>query len=151
MERRLRTKLVAAVLPLLILLGASAAYAVTISLSSSNIMPIGGTGLVTVNCPATGTPCAVSGVTWTLDTSAPFYVASATVSWTPSLTGTYQVCVNLYDNGNNLLTNGSNCATASGLTGGTATSTTVSFSGTGSSRPNPKDIYKVEVIIVKTA
>ena len=147
MERRLRTKLVAAVLPLLILLGASAAYAVTISLSSSNVMPIGGTGLVTVNCPAQ--PCAVSKVTWTLDTSPPFYVASATVSWTPSQDGDYQVCVNLYGSDGNPLNNGSGCITKR-LPGGTATSTTVPFSGTGSSRPNPRDINKVEVIIVQT-
>lgn len=149
MDRRLTTKLVAAVLPLLILLGASAAYAVTISLSSSNIMPIGGTGLVAVNCP--GTPCTVSQVTWTLDTLAPHYVVKATVSWTPGVSGNYQVCVNLYDMNRNLLNNGSSCTSASGLTGGTATTTDVPFSGSGSSRPDPKNIYSVEVIIVQTA
>jgi hypothetical protein len=125
----------------LLLLAASAAFATAITLSSVNA--IGGTGLVTVNCPAS--PCSVTSVTWGLQAAAPFYVQSATVAWTPSFTGSAQVCVNIYTGASTTPTAGA-CATASGLTSGTATTTTVTFS----TAVNPQAVDKVEVIIAQT-
>jgi hypothetical protein len=126
----------------LLLLAASAAFAVTITLSSGNVNAIGGTGLVAVNCPAS--PCSVTSVTWTLQGVAPFYIQSATVAWTPSFTGSAQVCVNIYTGASTTPTAGA-CATASGLTSGTATTTTVTFS----TAVNPQVVDKVEVIIAQ--
>jgi hypothetical protein len=124
----------------LLLLAASAAFATAITLSSVNA--IGGTGLVTVNCPAS--PCSVTSVTWGLQAAAPFYVQSATVAWTPSFTGSAQVCVNIYDSTSTLKA-GACLSSPQTVTQGSSTTTSFSFSPA----VNPKDIYNVEVIIAQ--
>ncbi|MEM2233686.1 MAG: hypothetical protein QXP81_09145 [Nitrososphaerota archaeon] len=65
-----------------VLLLSYAAYAVLISLSSANIAQLGGTGIVSVNCP-TADPCKVDQVTWTLSGTPP-RVTAVRVTWTPA-------------------------------------------------------------------
>ena len=125
---------------------ASAAFAVQISLSSADIAQIGGTGQVGVNCP--GNPCQVSKVTWTISGTPP-RVTEVKVQWTPAssaTTASYTVYVTLYDNGDNII--GSGSATQSGSSSPPVT-TTVPVSG--SSPIDPKNVYKVEIVIVQTA
>jgi hypothetical protein len=143
----MRRKAIGAVLmAVAALMTAYAAYAVLIGLSSANIAQLGGTGLVSVNCPAAGDPCQVDQVTWTISSTAPFRVTHVNVKWTPAssaATASYTVYVTLYDNANNIV--GSGSATQSGSTTSVTTSVPVS------PNPDPKDVYKVEIVIVQTA
>jgi uncharacterized protein (UPF0333 family) len=122
----------------------SAAFAVQISLSSADIAQIGGTGQVSVNCPAAGSPCQVSKVTWTISGTT-LKVTAVNVQWTPASNApaSYTVYVTLYDNLGNTV--GSGSATQSGSTSSVTTSVPVS------PNPDPKDVYKVEIVIVQTA
>jgi hypothetical protein len=142
----MRRKAIGAVLmALAALMTAYAAYAVLISLSSADIAQLGGTGLVTVNCP-TAAPCQVEQVTWTISSSAPFRVTAVNVKWSPaSSSASYTVYVTLYDNANNVV--GSGSATQSGSSGSVTTSVSVS----GPSPIDPRDVVKVEIVIVQTA
>jgi len=116
-------------------------YAVLISLTPSNVAAIGGTGLVDVRCPASG--CQITKVTWIREPGAPYYVTGARVIWTPAAAGTYTVYVNVYDSGNSIVGSGSATVSVSGTPGATTTEVPLS------PRINPKDIYKVEVIVVE--
>jgi hypothetical protein len=142
----MRRKAIGAVLmALAALMTAYAAYAVLIDLSSADIAQLGGTGLVTVNCP-TAAPCQVEQVTWTISSSAPFRVTAVNVKWSPaSSSASYTVYVTLYDNANNVV--GSGSATQSGSSGSVTTSVSVS----GPSPIDPRDVVKVEIVIVQTA
>jgi len=128
-----------ALLPLLLL--ASAAYAVLINLSSSDVNQLGGTGLVDVNCPAN--PCQVTKVSWVLTSSPPYMVDRVNVQWTTAKSSgaTYNVCVNLYDSSNAFLTGG--CQTQA------ASSSPVTTNVDVSPNADPKDVYRVEVVIVE--
>jgi hypothetical protein len=126
---------------------ASAAFAVEINLSSENIAQLGGTGLVDVNCP-TAAPCQVNQVTWTISSTAPYRVTAVNVKWTPAssaTTASYTVYVTLYDSANNVI--GSGSATQSGSSSPVTTTVPVS----GPSPIDPKNVYKVEIVIVQTA
>jgi hypothetical protein len=119
---------------------------VLISLSSTNIAQIGGTGLVDVNCP--GNPCQVSKVTWTISGSAPYRVTAVNIQWTPAssaATASYTVYVTLYDSANNVI--GSGSATQ----GGSSSPVTTTVPVSGPSPIDPKNVYKVEIVIVQTA
>jgi hypothetical protein len=142
----MRRKAIGAVLmALAALMTAYAAYAVLINLSSADIAQLGGTGLVTVNCP-TAAPCQVEQVTWTISSSAPFRVTAVNVKWSPaSSSASYTVYVTLYDNANNVV--GSGSATQSGSSDSVTTSVSVS----GPSPIDPRDVVKVEIVIVQTA
>jgi hypothetical protein len=140
---RKRKAIGAVLLALAALMTAYAAYAVLIDLSSTNIAQLGGTGQVSVNCP--GDPCQVDQVTWTISGSAPFRVTAVNVKWTPASNApaSYMVYVTLYDNANNVV--GSGSATQSGSTTSVTTSVPIS------PNPDPKNVYKVEIVIVQTA
>ncbi|MEM2693656.1 MAG: hypothetical protein QXW56_09260 [Nitrososphaerota archaeon] len=124
-----------------LLLLAFSAYAVLISLSSSDINQLGGTGLVDVTCPAN--PCQVTKVSWVLTSSAPYKVDKVNVQWTPAKSGSanYMVYVALYDIFNNVISSGS--ASQPGSTSAVTTQVDVAPD------VNPKDVYKVEVVIVE--
>jgi hypothetical protein len=120
---------------------ASAAFAVQIDLSSADIAQIGGTGQVSVSCPAN--PCQITRVTWTLSGTPP-RVTEVKVVWTPaSSSGSYTVYVTLYDGSNNIV--GSGSATQGGSSSSVTTSVSIS------PNPDPKNVYKVEIVIVQTA
>ena len=121
---------------------AYAAYAVLIGVAQ--VAQLGGTGQVSVNCP-TAAPCQVDQVTWTITTTAPFRVTHVNVKWTPAsdAPASYTVYVTLYDSLGNPVGSGSN--TQSGSTTSVTTSVPVS------PNPDPKDVYKVEIVIVQTA
>ena len=125
---------------LALLLAVPAVHAVLISLSTSNVEAIGGTGLVTVRCPTTG--CTIAKVEWGLQSTAPYHVERVLVTWTPAATGSYVMYVNVYDNADNILASGSATVTVQAVQ---AITTTVTLSST----VNPKDVYKVEVIILE--
>ncbi len=119
---------------------ASAALAVQITLTSSDVARIGGTGEVMVYCPAN--PCQVTKVTWTISSVPPFKVTAVNVQWTPATpSGSYTVYVVLYGNSGNVV--GSGSTTQSGSSGPVTTTVNVSS-------VDPKDIYYVEVVIVQT-
>jgi len=121
---------------------ASAAFAVSMGLTSSEVGQLGGTPIVDVNCPAT--PCQVSKVTWTIS-GTPLKVTAVNVQWTPTSSGTgvsYNVYVNLYNSGNSPV--GSGSATQSVPTSGSVT-TTVTLG----SPVDPAVIYKVEIVIAQ--
>ncbi len=128
-----------AVLPLLLL--ATSAYAVLINLNSADINQLGGTGLVDVNCPAN--PCQVTKVSWTLTSAPPYQVDRVNVQWTTAKSSgaTYNVCVNLYDSASTHLTSG--CQTQAASSGSVTTIVDVA------PNVNPKDVYRVEVVIVE--
>jgi hypothetical protein len=143
----MRRKAIGAVLmAVAALMTAYAAYAVLIGLSSANIAQLGGTGQVSVNCP-TAAPCQVDQVTWTISSSAPFRVMAVNVKWTPAsdAPASYTVYVTLYDGSNNIVGSGSAAQT------GAAALVTTSVPVSGPSPIDPKDVYKVEIVIVQTA
>lgn len=120
---------------------ASAALAVQISLGSSDVNQLGGTGLVDVTCPAN--PCQVTKVSWVLTSSAPYKVDKVSVQWTTAKSSgaNYMVYVVLYDSSNNVESSGS--ATQAAASGAVTTQVDVAPD------VDPKDVYRVEVVIVK--
>jgi hypothetical protein len=121
---------------------ASAAFAVTINLTSAEVDQLGGTPIVDVYCPAN--PCQISRVKWVLTSSAPFKVDKVEVVWqTASSTGSYTVCVTLFDNAS---------PTPNAISGGCATQTASSSSVTTNvdvSDADPAQVYKVQIVIVQ--
>jgi len=119
----------------------SAALAVEITLNSTDIDQLGGTGQVDVLCPAN--PCQVNRVKWALTSSAPYMVDRVLVQWqTRETTGaSYTVYVTLRDSSNAIIASGSATQTASS----SPVTTTVDVSPD----RDPKDIYKVEIVIVQ--
>jgi hypothetical protein len=128
------------------LLTVSAAYAASITMSSSNVMALGGTGQVTVDCETGTTSCTVTGLSWTTTgppTAAPT-LNGATITTTFAGTGSnqYTVYVTLYGSGSTVLTS----ASVTGIVGG-STSASVTISGS----VTPSQVISVEVDIVQTA
>jgi hypothetical protein len=123
----------------------TAAYAANISLPSSSVMQIGGTGQVTVNCPAN--PCSISTVAWTINSpsNAAPTATGVQVTWTPAVgTGhTYTVYVTVYNSVPSVIATGS----ASQSTTGSAVTTSVPFGAAISTQ----NVYNVEIDIVQTA
>ena len=126
------------------LLAVSAVYAASITMSSSSVMALGGTGQVTLNCPAS--PCSISSLTWSITgpPSAAPTITGATVTMTLAGTSSnkYTVYVTLYGSGSTVLTS----ASATNIAGA-ATSATVTISGS----ITPAQIQGVEVDVVQTA
>lgn len=134
----MRTLLAAVLLSILLV---AVTYAVTIALNSSDVAQLGGTGLVDVVCPAN--PCQVSRVSWTLTSDPPFKVDKVNVQWTTAKTtgATYTVYVTLYDSANTVISSGSASQSASN----TPVTTVVDVN----QNVDPKDVYRVEVVIVE--
>jgi hypothetical protein len=125
------------------LLTVSVAYAASITMSTTSVMALGGTGQVTLNCPAT--PCSISSLTWGITgppTAAPT-VNQAVVTMTLAGTSSnhYTVYVTLFGSGATVLTSASQANVA-----GASTSATVTISGSIS----PSAIVSVEVDVVQT-
>jgi hypothetical protein len=123
---------------------ASAAFAVTIGLTSADVDQLGGTGNVDVLCPAN--PCQISRVKWVLTSSGPYgpyLVDRVQVNWQTRETSgaSYTVYVTLLDSSNNPISGGS--ATQSAQS--SAVTTTVDVT------PNvdPAQVYKVQIVIVQ--
>lgn len=118
----------------------TASYAVLISLSSTDVNALGGTGLVDVSCPAS--TCQITRVSWTLTTSPPYLVDRVNVQWTTAkpIGATYTVYVVLYDNNNVVVSSGSATQAASPL----QVTTTVDVSNI-----SPSVVYRIEVVIVE--
>jgi hypothetical protein len=119
---------------------ASAAFAVQISLSSSAIDQLGGTPIVDVTCPANS--CQISRVKWVLTSSYPYLVDQVRVQWqTASSTGSYTVCVTLFDDDEDEISGGCATQTASGSPVTTEVDVT----------PNadPAEVYKIQIVIVQ--
>jgi len=110
-------------------------YAVLIELSSSSIDQIGGTGLVEVNGPGS-----VSRVKWSLG-GPPYRVNAVKILWGANSSSTYTVYVTIY--------NGTGSAIASGSASGQGGSGTIETTITLDTSVDPKDICKVEIIIVE--
>jgi hypothetical protein len=120
---------------------ASAAFAVQISLSSSNVDQLGGTPLVDVNCPASS--CQINKVKWELTSS--LKVDKVKVQWqTASTSGSYTVCVTLFNN---------DSPTPSAISSGCATQAASSSPETTtvdvSPDADPAQVYKVQIVIVQ--
>jgi hypothetical protein len=118
---------------------ASAAFAVTIGLTSAEVDQLGGTPIVDVYCPAN--PCQISRVKWVLTSSYPYLVDQVRVDWqTASSTGSYTVCVTLFDASNNPISGG--CATQPASSSPVNTYVDVSDA-------DPAQVYKVQIVIVQ--
>jgi type 1 fimbria pilin len=120
---------------------ASAAFAVEITLSSSNVDQLGGTPIVDVTCPAN--PCQISRVKWVLTSSYPYLVDQVRVDWQTRETSgaSYTVYVTLLDASNNPISGGSATQAAS--------SSPVSTYVNVSPDVNPAQVYKVQIVIVQ--
>ena len=119
---------------------ASAAFAVTIGLTSAEVDQLGGTPIVDVYCPAN--PCQISRVKWVLTSSYPYLVDRVRVDWqTASTTGSYTVYVTLLDSSDNPISGGSATQTAS--------SSPVSTYVDVSPDADPAEVYKVQIVIVQ--
>jgi hypothetical protein len=120
---------------------ASAAFAVQISLSSSAIDQLGGTGNVDVLCPAN--PCQINRVKWVITATPPFQVDKVKVEWqTRETTGaSYTVYVVLRD--------GSNAVISSGSATQAASSSSVTTEVDVSPNADPAEVYKVQIVIVQ--
>jgi hypothetical protein len=120
---------------------ASAAFAVQITLSSSNVDQLGGTQLVDVNCPANS--CQINKVKWELTSS--LKVDKVKVQWqTASTSGSYKVCVTLFDDASpipNAISGG--CATQAADSSSVTTIVDVSPDA------DPAQVYKVQIVIVQ--
>jgi hypothetical protein len=123
------------------LAAASAAYAVLITLASSSIDQLGGTGNVDVLCPAN--PCQISRVKWVITATPPFLVDKVNIDWqTRETTGaSYTVYVTLLDSTNAVVSSGSATQAASNI----PVTTQVDVN------PNadPAQVYKVSIVIVQ--
>jgi hypothetical protein len=120
----------------------SAAFAVEISLSSSDVARIGATPQVEVYCPAN--PCQITRVTWTLSFPPP-RVTAVNIEWSPAATGTYTVYVVLYRSDGTTIAGGYGSTSVTISTLG-PTTTTVDLD----SPVNPAHIYYVEIAIVQS-
>jgi hypothetical protein len=120
---------------------ASAAFAVEITLSSSNVDQLGGTQLVDVNCPANS--CQINKVKWELTSS--LKVDKVKVQWqTASTSGSYTVCVTLFNNASPTPS-----AISSGCETQTASSSPVTTTVDVSPDADPVAVYKVQIVIVQ--
>jgi hypothetical protein len=119
---------------------ASAAFAVEISLLSSNVDQLGGTPIVDVYCPAN--PCQISRVKWVLTSSYPYQVDRVLVQWQTRETSgaSYTVYVTLLDSSNNPISGGSATQAASS----SPVTTNVDVSNV-----DPAQVYKVQIVIVQ--
>jgi hypothetical protein len=118
---------------------ASAAFAVEISLSSSGVDQLGGTGNVDVLCPAN--PCQINRVKWVI-TATPPQVDKVKVVWqTRETSGSYTVYVTLFDSSSNPISSGSATQAASG----SSVTTEVDVSPDA----DPAEVYKVQIVIVQ--
>ena len=125
---------------------ASAAFAVEISLSSSDVARIGATPQVEVYCPSISSgDCKIDRVTWTLSFPPP-RVTAVNIVWSPAATGSYTVYVVLYDNNGNMISNGYGSQPVTISTLGSTTTTVYLASSV-----NPALIKYVEIAIVQTA
>jgi len=112
-------------------------YAVLIDLSPSSIDQIGGTGKVDVQGPGN-----VSRVKWILTSSRPYRVNKVIIRWDANNDDSeYTVYVTIYDNTGSDIAYGS----ASDQGGSDTIETTINLN----TSVDPKDIYKVEIIIVE--
>ncbi len=94
--------------------------------------------MVDVSCPTAGS-CEAT-VSYGLDEN--YDVYQCKVTWTPSFTGEAKVACILYGSSNNKLASGDDTVS---VTSGSQTTTTITFSPS----VDPKDIYKVEVVIME--
>jgi hypothetical protein len=120
---------------------ASAAFAVTIDLTSAEVDQLGGTPIVDVNCPAN--PCQINRVKWVLTSSYPYEVYRVRVDWQTRETSgaSYTVYVTLLDASNNPISGGSATQAAS--------SSPVSTYVNVSPDADPAQVYKVQIVIVQ--
>jgi hypothetical protein len=120
---------------------ASAAFAVTIGLTSAEVDQLGGTPIVDVYCPAN--PCQISRVKWVLTSSYPYLVDQVRVDWQTRETSgaSYTVYVTLLDASNNPISGGSATQAAS--------SSPVSTYVDVSPNADPAQVYKVQIVIVQ--
>jgi hypothetical protein len=120
---------------------ASAAFAVQITLSSSNVDQLGGTPTVEVNCPADS--CQINRVKWELTSSYPYLVDKVKVEWRTRETSSasYTVYVTLLDSSSNPISGGyaTQAADSSSVT------TTVNVSPDA----EPDRVYRVQIVIVQ--
>jgi hypothetical protein len=129
------------------ILTVSAAYAASITMASTAVRAIGGTGQVTINCPMSVT-CSITAVSWTINapgTAAPT-VTGLTLTFGSALSGTtanlYTVYVTLW--------NGVTVQSTGSVAGVTGTSTSASIT-TLSASTTPSQVTSIEVDIVQTA
>jgi len=122
---------------------ASAAFAVTINLTSAEVDQLGGTPIVDVYCPAAGDPCQISRVKWVLTSSYPYLVDRVLVQWQTRETSgaSYTVYVTLLDASNNPISGGSATQAAS--------SSPVTTNVDVSPNADPAQVYKVQIVIVQ--
>jgi hypothetical protein len=119
---------------------ASAAFAVTIGLTSAQVDELGGTPMVDVNCPVSS--CQITRVKWVLTSTYPYQVDQVRVDWqTASTTGSYTVYVTLFDASNNPISGGYETQPAS--------SSPVNTYVDVSPNANPAQVYKVQIVIVQ--
>jgi hypothetical protein len=120
---------------------ASAAFAVTIGLTSAEVDQLGGTPIVDVYCPAN--PCQISRVKWVLMSSYPYQVDRVLVYWQTRETSgaSYTVYVTLLDSSNNPISGGSATQAAS--------SSPVTTNVDVSPNADPAQVYKVQIVIVQ--
>ena len=116
-------------------------YSVLISLSSSFIDQICGTGKVDLQGPGN-----VSRVKWILTSSRPYRVNKVIIRWDANNDDSkYTVYVTIYDNTGSDIAYGS----ASDQGGSGTIETTIETTINLNTSVDPKDIYKVEIIIVE--
>jgi hypothetical protein len=120
---------------------ASAAFAVTINLTSAEVDQLGGTPIVDVYCPAN--PCQISRVKWVLMSSYPYLVDQVRVDWQTRETSgaSYTVYVTLFDNSGNPI--------SSGFATEPASSSPVSTYVDVWPDADPAEVYKVQIVIVQ--
>lgn len=137
-ERRRRIALLLVALAAVMAV-ASAALAVEITLSSSEVDRLGATPQVEVLCPAN--PCSVSRVRWVITGNYPYLVDQVRVAWTPATTNNYYVYVTLFNSGGSPISGGS---AFTFVTGGAPTDTLVDVANV-----DPRNVYYIQIVIVE--
>ena len=136
----MRKRLIPLIALLTMLAIVAVAYSVTIGLPSGEPPDLGATGYVAVVCP---TPkdgaCRIDSIKWIISSSPPRNVTGVKIDWNPGSANGYDVFVELYDGDDKY------------VGGGYATNTktdplTVTFDPS----VDPKDIYKIRIVIIET-
>ena len=136
----MRKKLIPLIALLMMLAVVAVAYSVEISLTSGEPPDLGATRYVDVVCPTPKSgACQIDSIMWKISSNAPRKVTGVKIDWNPGSANGYGVYVELYNSSDNYVGGGSAINT-----------TTDPLEVIFNDEVDPKDIYKIRIVIIET-